>query len=51
MKKNIKNRLETIMIFGQKKGKELPGLNLTQKLKMLFIAKQKLILNGSMMEL
>ena len=41
MRKNINNRLEIIMSFGQKKGRELTGLNLTQKLKMLLIARQK----------
>ena len=37
--------------FGEKREKELHGLNLTQKLKMLLIVRQMLILSGTMMEL
>jgi hypothetical protein len=39
------------MDFGKKKEKELIGLNLIKKLKMLNIVKMMFILNGSMMEL
>ena len=40
-----------MMGFGKKKEKELPGLNLIQKLKMLNTANQMFTLNGFMMEL
>ena len=39
------------MDFGKEKEKELIGLNLIKKLKMLNIVKMMFILNGSMMEL
>ena len=51
MKKNIENLSEIIMTFGQKKEKELLGLNLTQKLKITNIASQMFTLDGFMMEL
>ena len=40
-----------MMVFGKKKEKELPGLNLIQKLKMSNTVKLMLKLNGTMMEL
>ena len=40
MKKNIENLSEIIMTFGKKKEKELLGLNLTQKLKMLLTVRR-----------
>jgi hypothetical protein len=40
-----------MMDFGKKKEKELVGLNLIKKLKMLNIVQKKLRLNGSKMEL
>ena len=40
-----------MMIFGERREKELLGLSLIKKLKMLSIANQMFILNGTMMEL
>ena len=42
--------LKIIMLSGKKKGKELLGLSLIKKLKMLNIVKMKLELNGLKME-
>ena len=39
-----------MIIFGKKRVRELPGLNLTLKLKITNIVNQMFILNGFMME-
>ena len=50
MKKMYHESISKNDIFGPSKGKELIGLNLvTRKLKIFYIAKRKLKLNGSMM--
>ena len=50
MKKNIMIQLKTMMYFGKRKEKELLGLSLTKKLKMLNIVKLMYVLNGMKME-
>ncbi len=40
-----------MITFGRRRVRELPGLNLTQKLKIINIASQMFTLNGFMMEL